>query len=245
MKEKLQQICPQCGRSITKPNFNRHYTACIDPNSKIHKKREMQSVNHEGLACIYCEKLCKNKNSLAQHEIRCSCNPNRKDYNKLTDYIIKFRKGKNKYNSLDIQKQSETMKAKYANNYKPYNLGKKIMIDYLYEEHNQEEIQKWLDYIQSHNIATQDVSFKTSQIEGYIWLNEKKMFMHKYVIAQFLGDEYCKYTIHHIDKNRANNRIENLLVFNSNGEHKRYHNSKYAYLVYDEETHLFSCFIKK
>ena len=37
----------------------------------------MQHVDHDGLNCKYCNKLCKNKNSLAQHECRCPKNPNR------------------------------------------------------------------------------------------------------------------------------------------------------------------------
>ena len=34
----------------------------------------------EILYCKYCGKECKNKNSLAQHELRCSYNPNRLKY---------------------------------------------------------------------------------------------------------------------------------------------------------------------
>ena len=37
----------------------------------------MQHVDHDGLNCKYCNKLCKNKNSLAQHECRCPKNPDR------------------------------------------------------------------------------------------------------------------------------------------------------------------------
>lgn len=34
-------------------------------------------VDHDDLFCKFCGKECKNKNSLAQHEIRCKDNPNR------------------------------------------------------------------------------------------------------------------------------------------------------------------------
>ena len=40
-------------------------------------------------------------------------------------------------------------------------------------------------------------------------------------------------------------RLMELLVFIDGGNHKRFHNSKYAYLIYDENTHLFSCELRK
>jgi hypothetical protein len=51
-------------------------------------------------------------------------------------------------------------------------------------------------------------------------------------------------TVHHIDKCRSNNDMKNLMVFKTNSEHKRFHNSKYAYLIYNEDTHLFNCILK-
>lgn len=64
--------------------------------------------------CQFCGKSCKNVNSKRQHEIRCPNNPNRKDYDKLTTYITKNRKGKTKDNCLDIKKQSESLIKRYA-----------------------------------------------------------------------------------------------------------------------------------
>ena len=52
-------------------------------------------------------------------------------------------------------------------------------------------------------------------------------------------------TVHHIDNNPANNNISNLMVFETNNEHKRFHNSKYAKLTYNEDTHKFHCIIDK
>ena len=61
------------------------------------------------------------------------------------------------------------------------------------------------------------------------------------------GKFYLKkgFDVHHIDKNSLNNDIHNLLVFNTSDDHKRFHNSKYAWLTYDEETHFFSCVMKR
>ena len=68
--------------------------------------------------CKYCGKICKNKNSLAQHEIRCKENPNKIDLGYLTnrDYSqVNFNPSnqfiKAKQLGLSIPKMSdETMK---------------------------------------------------------------------------------------------------------------------------------------
>ena len=51
------------------------------------------------------------------------------------------------------------------------------------------------------------------------------IFEHRLIMEEFLGryltvDEI----VHHINKNVADNRIENLLLFNNLGEHTKYHN---------------------
>lgn len=72
-----KRCCPECGKEITIPNFQRHLNTHISGTySKYHK---ITSVQHDGLNCIYCGKECKNRNSLAQHEIRCKENPNKID----------------------------------------------------------------------------------------------------------------------------------------------------------------------
>lgn len=60
--------CPICSRQISNSNYSKHVAAHDTP------PRYLRSVDHDGLNCKYCAKLCKNKNSLAQHEIRCSKN---------------------------------------------------------------------------------------------------------------------------------------------------------------------------
>lgn len=52
------------------------------------------------------------------------------------------------------------------------------------------------------------------------------------------------FTIHHINKNRKDNRPGNLLMFKTSEAHKRFHSSNKAWLTYDEKTHLFDCVLK-
>lgn len=70
--------------------------------------------------CIYCNRECKNKNSLVQHQIRCKNNPNRikggnpdnfKNYlNKLKNKEVSvWNKGKSKETNDSIRKGSETL----------------------------------------------------------------------------------------------------------------------------------------
>ena len=241
-----KQVCPNCGREIVAPNFKKHYEACINLSSKMHQKQNQQHVQHDGLDCIYCGKTCKNKNSLAQHEVRCPQNPNRKDTTKLTTYIVENRKGKNRYNCADVQKQVSTTLRKYANGYVSPNRGREVSFQYLYEDHNQLEIQKWLDYIEEHlEDAPAQLPQNRSNIEGYVWLNRERMFLQEYVVSKFLDMDCSQYTVHHLNRCRSDNAISNLMLFASGADHKRYHNSKYAYLTYNPNTHIFTCELKK
>ena len=67
----------------------------------------------EEYICKYCGKVCKNKNSLVQHEIRCKENPNRivncGNHDATRGYPA-WNKG--------LTKQNDPIVAKYANTYK-------------------------------------------------------------------------------------------------------------------------------
>lgn len=52
--------------------------------------------------CKYCGKICKNNNSLAQHEIRCPKNNNRIP-------CSSWNKGKTKETDARVRQQSETL----------------------------------------------------------------------------------------------------------------------------------------
>ena len=70
--------CGICGKEISKANYNRHYTACNNPDSKLNTKKEKYTTTNTTLNCLFCGKPLKNRNALAQHELRCKNNPNRK-----------------------------------------------------------------------------------------------------------------------------------------------------------------------
>lgn len=63
--------------------------------------------------CKYCGKTHKNLNSQRQHEVRCPKNPERKDYNKLTNYVQHVRTGQTKYTCDEIRHQAEKLHYMY------------------------------------------------------------------------------------------------------------------------------------
>ena len=206
------------------------------------------------MVCKYCNKLCKNKNSLAQHEIRCKLNPNRRDYNNLSNYILTNRKGKNKDNCQDIAKQVNTLKNRYNVGHRRSDKDKKHIIEYVYQEHNNYEIKKWLEYVDSLTITIPEYQINNSKnfypiIKGRQQKNNstvRVLFEHDFIANLYLQNTLeDKNTVHHIDKNILNNDIHNLLVFETTADHKRFHNSKDAYLIYDEVSHKFTCEIRK
>lgn len=74
--------CSICGKLFDVANIKRHEASCGK------QKLPKYQVSHEGLNCIFCSKLCKNKNSLAQHELRCKENPNRVNFDSFAKYIL-------------------------------------------------------------------------------------------------------------------------------------------------------------
>lgn len=244
--------CPNCGKFITNACFNKHYQACINPHSKynLNKSKSVYSLDHEDLYCKFCHKELTSKNALIQHEIRCKKNPQRVDYQNLSNYIQKHRKGKTAENCIDIAKQKETVLNKYQNGYISPLKGKPRNIQYIYKEHNDSEISKWLLYISQNNFDIPELEV-ISHLEGYQILSKHQVkvdstvnltFVHNYIANILLNGKLTKEnTVHHIDSDRQNNDIFNLLIFVDSSNHKRFHNSNYAYLIYDEQTHLFKC----
>ena len=71
---KREFICEYCGKVFftTEQAFKHHIT-----QSHINKNNNVSSFNtdRDDLFCQYCNKQCKNLNSLTQHELRCKHNP--------------------------------------------------------------------------------------------------------------------------------------------------------------------------
>lgn len=244
-------ICPNCGREISNANFRKHYDACIDPNSKLNWKRNLPPIPYreaDDLKCHFCGKLCKNLNSVKQHECRCSKNPDRKAFDHLTKYIETESKS---YKDNRCLKSRTTLKKKYLDGFVSPNKGRKVSFEYYYADHNDSEIQKWLKYMQDHPIDIEYDGFKHVGSEGYISISNqnicKATFEHELIAGVYSGlfTDITYKTVHHIDRDRSNNDKMNLMIFDSSDDHKRYHNSPYAYLIYNEETHLFKCEIRK
>jgi len=109
-KNHKQAICTKCGKSFDVATIKRHEAACGNL-----KNKPKYSVQHEGLNCIFCGKLCKHKNSLAQHELRCPQNPNRFSFNCLDGYLQNTQiKGSTAATNERVAKSTATLKARYA-----------------------------------------------------------------------------------------------------------------------------------
>lgn len=218
------------------------YTKCIS---------EYNTPN-DNLMCSYCNKSCKSLNSLIQHEIRCPSNPCRiPSSTKLTEYIKTNRKGRTKQNCEDIKKQIDTMQKKKDNGWvNPYLGRTKSPVVHINQEHNSLEIARWHKFLKSCNVdfPKYDISILS---DGYIYVRKNYIhegtsvyikYEHVLLMETILGDNFDENcVVHHLDENKSNNDIFNLIVFKSSFDHVTYHNSSKAYLHYDDTSHKFSC----
>ena len=193
--------------------------------------------------CSFCNKEYKNRNATVQHEIRCKLNPNKIDTSKSFNNGVRptWNKGLTKETSEKVRRASDTLRK---------TLKEKQHI-FVHKEHNDKEIKKWLDYVASLNVTIPTHTIRRSQ--GYYVLKDNShlhnkgthfIYEHKYIMSFVLPLEN-ENTVHHIDGNGLNNKLTNLLVFETMADHKRYHHSDYSYLLYDEKTHKFSTILKK
>ena len=111
--------CPICGKEISKSNYSKHERRHANNPESFEGGRKTKLLPHEGLNCQFCGKLCKNKNSLVQHELRCISNQNRinvvvNNFNSIGRKA--WNKGLNKSNSSSVLKQSESLTEYYRDN---------------------------------------------------------------------------------------------------------------------------------
>ena len=53
----------------------------------------------------------------------------------------------------------------------------------------------------------------------------KGVLEHRIIVSKFIGRFlYDEEVVHHIDKNKKNNKIENLMLFENQSKHKKFHN---------------------
>lgn len=106
---KVKCECEVCHKFISKNNIMKHLRS-HETHPKYHTAKT-QHVSHKGLNCIYCEKLCKNKNSLAQHECRCKLNPNK--YSVVNNFGSYSANGCTAWNK-GLTKETDIRVARYA-----------------------------------------------------------------------------------------------------------------------------------
>lgn len=217
---------------------------------KTYKKSNYNEPNPQ--SCPFCNKMCKSDNSYKQHICRCKNNPNR-----IESVNIDF---KERYRNLpeETKKRMAWAKGLTADTNESIRIQvqhrpKTHIVDHVYEEYNQSQISKWLDYISNIDVNIDlDINYYLS---GYptiskMWERSNNTvaikFVHDYVANILLSGNLCQEnTVHHINKDINDFDKYNLMVFRTNGDHKRFHNSKYAKLIYDENTHLFDCVLDK
>lgn len=242
--------CDICGAFITKANYERHHRACLNG---YESKQEIFHPYKAELLCQYCNKKCKNLISLAQHEVRCSRNPNRRDYDKVTKFSMENLKGQTKESSI-ISKQAARLSEMYQRGeiVSSFNTYHNIPRNYIYKVHNDEEIRKWAEYVRSRNIEI-PVYKLVGTIEGYPVVSRlfthsgKDELEHVFIVRYILQLSSLPegWEVHHLDKNKTNNSIYNLIPFETGAEHKRFHQSDSAWLSYNPVKHCFNCMIRR
>lgn len=249
-KNHKKTACKMCGRLFDVANIKRHEESCA--RKLTVQEKIVYRVDHDDLFCKFCNKECRNKNSLTQHELRCRNNPDRKDVDKLSVYITNNRKGKTKENCDEVRRQSEKLRQRYCNGYKSGGGWAYTYCGFthLHHDHNVDEINKWILYTRSLAVEI-DPYEKSFQNNGYVVVKRgqivvgntvKPLYEHNYIANILLNGKLSPTNVvHHINENKQDNSYSNLMVFETASDHKRYHTSKYAYLIYNEETHLFTC----
>lgn len=250
----MKKLCQKCGLEISAQNYSRHIVRCDGSGFRSFVKAPKLDIYN----CQYCDKECKNLNSLKQHEVRCARNPERHGHDNLVEHIQQ-RKGSTKETNEIVAKQSAKLKARYAegkSNLKPFCEVKDID-DYIHSKHNKQLLDEWINYVNTMPVMTLTSEHRTLDSEGYIRVKGLKLslnnfsdikisFEHEFIANQLIDMKLeSSNTIHHINKVREDNRPENLMVFIDRANHLRYHTSKYAWLIFDPETKLFSCEIRK
>lgn len=131
--------CPICNRLISRNNLKKHLHSHETHPDYQKSLAKRQSVDHDGLECKYCGKLCKNKLSLSQHEVRCKKNSNHKickgNSYALKEYVKKngvWNKGLNKEIDPRVAKVGKTHHARHL-------LG---LYDYSHNKHSEETKEK-------------------------------------------------------------------------------------------------------
>lgn len=206
----VKKLCTICGREISAPNYERH----LQSHANNPKKFNRQSVQHEGLNCIYCGKECKNKNSLAQHECRCKANP--KHY-LIPDtafggisHRAPWNKGLTKDTDERVKKNTDNV-IKHIQTYGSWWQGK----------HHTDETKHKLAMIQAGN--TNGNRSKKGYYKG-IWCGSSYELAYLiYCLEHNIGIERCTEYFEYVYKNTKHLYFPDFIVDNTIIEIKGYH----------------------
>lgn len=112
--------CELCGQEISKSNLSKHLR-----RHEVHPETFITKDNN--ITCEFCGKVCKNRNSYAQHKIRCRYNTNRINVyhdNFNTFGHVAWNKGLTKETNESVRltgkNVSKTLHEKISNGWKPY-----------------------------------------------------------------------------------------------------------------------------
>ena len=251
--------CPNCKKQIGYPNLAKHLEACLRGKGLAHSLPYRSNIQKErdGFICGFCGRYYSTVRSASNHATRCAKNPNRQGAFNLLGFVEKNLKGKTKETSVYVKKQAETMKQLYSSGYVSPSKGvAKGPVLSIYADHNSEEIRRWQNYTDSITVDVTRYKICSSLNDGYQYFSiadgtagesftGRYPFVHVLVASILLGRDLKEgEVVHHIDRDKLNNNKENILVFSSATAHSKYHSSSKAYLIYDEETHLFDCIDK-
>jgi hypothetical protein len=99
--------CINCKSEVTTNNINKHYDRCLEKGGKFGWNR---LPDRQLFDCVHCGKVCKNKNSVNNHERLCKSNPNRQNHPKGMSGKTSSRKGKTAATDPSIAKAVSTLK---------------------------------------------------------------------------------------------------------------------------------------
>lgn len=147
-----------------------------------HRFESYSSRKMEEFICQYCEKICKNKNSLRQHEVRCKENPNhiivKSNFRNYKGHTA-WNKGLTKEIDFRVAKQGQT----HSNNIKS---GKTIPWQYTKSKEEFEKIQTKINTSLSKTV-------KNKILEG-TWHNSfSKCRTHEYKGIKMMGTWEVKF----------------------------------------------------
>lgn len=98
-----------------------------------------------------------------------------------------------------------------------------------------------------YNLSPSKPPVKETRITNYgyefVWINRKRIVVHRLVMEQHLGRPLLKSeVVHHIDGNKRNNAIDNLQLATSHSEHRRLHHPRH---INEVEAECMKCHVVK